>query len=137
MFNGISPNPGSLGKGGGIVLGSTAGAFFVGFVLATMTGGAGIVVLLGIGVVQAAWIVPLWRYYHRMGETQTVQGFIDCCRHRLHAECELLGARREVRLGHLAYCGMGIWIQHMFYRDGLEETVLGPLRRERMAVAGV
>src|SRR5580698_2023606 len=26
---------------------------------------------------------------------------------------------------------------NMFYRDGLEETVLGPLRRERMAVAGV
>jgi uncharacterized radical SAM superfamily Fe-S cluster-containing enzyme len=26
---------------------------------------------------------------------------------------------------------------NMFYRDGLEETVLGPLRRERMEVAGV
>jgi hypothetical protein len=26
---------------------------------------------------------------------------------------------------------------NLFYRDGLEETVLGPLRRERMAVAGV
>jgi uncharacterized radical SAM superfamily Fe-S cluster-containing enzyme len=26
---------------------------------------------------------------------------------------------------------------NMFYRDGLEETVLGPLRRERMAVPGV
>jgi uncharacterized radical SAM superfamily Fe-S cluster-containing enzyme len=26
---------------------------------------------------------------------------------------------------------------NMFYRDGLEETVLGPLRRERMEVASV
>ena len=73
MFKGMPPNPGSVGKGVGIVLGCTVGAFFVGIVLATLIGAA-VFLLLGIGIVQAAWVVPVWRYYRAMGETETVKG---------------------------------------------------------------
>jgi hypothetical protein len=76
MSDGIPPNPGSIWKGVGIVLGCTVGAFFLGLVLAGLTAAASAVALFGIGVVQAAWVVPLLRYYRRMRETETAKGLL-------------------------------------------------------------
>jgi hypothetical protein len=75
VFEGLPLDPGSVGKGVGIVLGCVVGAVFVGIMLATLLPAA-LVLLLGIGVVQAAWIVPIWRYYRNMGETETVKGLL-------------------------------------------------------------
>ena len=41
-----------------------------------LLGSIGLFVLGGIGVVQTAWIIPLWRYFRRMGETETVKGIL-------------------------------------------------------------
>ena len=74
MFSGIPPYLGSPGKGVAIVAGCTVGAFFVFFALAGLVGVGALIALGGIGVVQAAWIVPLWRYYRASGETETAKG---------------------------------------------------------------
>jgi hypothetical protein len=46
------------------------------FVSFAASNAAGLVVILGIGIVQAAWIVPLWLYYRRAGEMETVKGLL-------------------------------------------------------------
>lgn len=48
----------------------------MGFVLVGLIGTAVVAGLLGIGIVQAAWIIPLSYYYRRMGETQTTKGLL-------------------------------------------------------------
>lgn len=76
MLDGIGPYVGSVGKGVAIVLGSTVGAFFMGFLLASFWAPIGIALLLGVGVVQALWVVPLWLYYRRTSETETAKGML-------------------------------------------------------------
>jgi hypothetical protein len=58
-----------------IVLGCTVGALMAGGMLAVIAGPLALV-LLGIGVVQAAWIIPIWRYHRRIGETETAKGIL-------------------------------------------------------------
>jgi hypothetical protein len=36
----------------------------------------GPILMLGVGIVQAAWVVPLWLYYRRAGEKETVKGIL-------------------------------------------------------------
>ena len=64
----------AIGKGVGIALGFTGGAVVGGLMSLGTSSAAGLVVVLGVGVVQAAWIVPLWFHYRRAGETETVKG---------------------------------------------------------------
>jgi hypothetical protein len=63
-------------KGVIIAIGCTIAAFFGAGILAAFTRGVGFVVLLGIGVVQALWIVPIWRSFRKMGETETAKGIL-------------------------------------------------------------
>jgi hypothetical protein len=66
-----------VGKGVAIVLGLTVGGFILGGMLAaSLAGAVGFVVLLGIGVVQAAWIIPLWRHFRGRGESETAKGVL-------------------------------------------------------------
>jgi hypothetical protein len=69
---------GSVGKGVVLVLGLTFAAFVVGGSLLAMGPAAflGIAILLGIGGVQAAWIVPLWLHFRRTHETETAKGLL-------------------------------------------------------------
>jgi hypothetical protein len=64
--------------GTGVVIGLALpfGAIGVGLVSAAFTGGVTAIVLLGIGVLQAAWIVPLVRYYRTKGEAETAKGLL-------------------------------------------------------------
>jgi hypothetical protein len=64
-------------KGFAIVLGLTVGAFLAGLALATGPAQTLVVTLsMGIGAVQALWVVPVWRYYRAAGETETVKGIL-------------------------------------------------------------
>jgi hypothetical protein len=47
-----------------------------GGMLAAVAGALAFAVLLGIGVVQAAWVVPLWFHFRRIGETETAKGIL-------------------------------------------------------------
>jgi hypothetical protein len=76
VSDGIPPNLGSVGRGVLVGLGLTFGAIVVGLVSAAFTGGISAIVLLGIGVLQAAWIVPLVRSYRTKGETETAKGLL-------------------------------------------------------------
>jgi hypothetical protein len=75
-----SPHRGSVAKGAWLAVGAAIGA-----VVLILMGGdhwprnaQGVVLgaLLGIGAVQALWVVPLWLYYRRAGETETVRGIL-------------------------------------------------------------
>jgi hypothetical protein len=68
----IPTNPGSVGKGVVMVFGWSVLAVFFGFVVPVL----GSILLMGIGVVQAAWMIPIWRYYRRLGETETAKGVL-------------------------------------------------------------
>ena len=76
MSDKLQPGLGSVGTGVVIGLGLTFGAIVVGLVSAAFTGGITAIVLLGIGVLQAAWIVPLVRSYRTKGETETAKGLL-------------------------------------------------------------
>ncbi len=76
MSDDILPNRGSIGKGIGIVLGSTFVASFVLFGLTILTGVAVGVGFLGIGLLQTIWILPLWIYYHHRREAETCKGIL-------------------------------------------------------------
>jgi hypothetical protein len=67
-----------VGKGVLVVIGCTVGAIILGFGLAvgSLSGILGWVLLLGIGLVQAAWIVPLWLSFRRRRETETAKGVL-------------------------------------------------------------
>jgi hypothetical protein len=67
-----------IAKGVVIALGLTVAAFVMGGALLAMGPAApvGIAMMLGIGVVQAAWIVPLWIHYRRARETETAKGLL-------------------------------------------------------------
>ena len=74
MTDNLQPGLGSVGTGVVIGLGLTIGAIVVGLLFAGITGGVTAIVLLGIGILQAAWIVPLVRHHRTKGETETVKG---------------------------------------------------------------
>jgi hypothetical protein len=65
-----------VGTGVAIGLGLPLAAIVVGLVLAAVTGGLTAIALFGIGIVQAAWIVPFWRHYRAKGETETAKGLL-------------------------------------------------------------
>ena len=65
-----------IGKGVCIALGCAFSACLVAFASFAASNAAGLVVILGIGIVQAAWIVPLWLHYRRAGEAETAKGLI-------------------------------------------------------------
>ena len=65
-----------MGRGIAIGLGWSVLGVFVTGLLGGLTAGIALVLLLGIGIVQAAWIIPVWRYYRRIGETETAKGIL-------------------------------------------------------------
>lgn len=76
MSDSLQPGSGSVGTGVVIGLALTFGAIGVGVFSAAFTGGISAIVLLGIGVLQAAWIVPLVRHFRTKGETETAKGLL-------------------------------------------------------------
>jgi hypothetical protein len=76
----IPPNLGSVGKGVGISMGLTIAALVV-IGLLSIAGaraqfGGVFVLIFGIGIVQAAWIIPLWVHYDKVGESETAKGIL-------------------------------------------------------------
>lgn len=65
-----------MGKGVVIVLGCAVAGLAVSIAFDVASGGMGLALLLGIGVVQALWVVPLWRHYRKVGETETAKGIL-------------------------------------------------------------
>ena len=65
-----------MGRGIAIGLGWSVVGIFATCVLGGATAGIALVLLLGVGIVQAAWIVPVWRHYRRIGETETAKGVL-------------------------------------------------------------
>jgi hypothetical protein len=65
---------GSFWRGFLIAAAVTIGAVIVGAI--TLVAGIGIVILLGIGLVQLAWVLPMYFSYRRKGETQTANGVL-------------------------------------------------------------
>jgi len=76
VSEGVPPRPGSLGKGVVIVIGLTVAAFVVAGAMTVSMAVVGIVMIFGIGVVQAAWIIPIWLSYRKRGETETAKGML-------------------------------------------------------------
>lgn len=65
---------GSLGRGVLIGIGLTfAGLVVSGFLMMAMVG---FVLLLGIGLAQAIWIIPAFRHYRSRGEPETAKGIL-------------------------------------------------------------
>jgi hypothetical protein len=69
-----APDRGSLGKGVGLGVLFTVGGVIVSF--ATMIAGVGIFLLLGIGVVQALWMIPLYNNFDKKGAMETKKGIL-------------------------------------------------------------
>ncbi|HKE29508.1 MAG TPA: hypothetical protein VKB88_44465 [Bryobacteraceae bacterium] len=65
---------GSFWRGFLVAAAVTVGAVIFGAI--TLMAGIGIVILLGIGVVQLAWALPMYFSYRRRGETQTANGVL-------------------------------------------------------------
>ena len=65
---------GSILKGFGIAAAVNIGAVVMGVI--TIAAVIGIFVLLGIGLVQAAWIIPLVLHFRKMGKPETAKGVI-------------------------------------------------------------
>jgi membrane protein YdbS with pleckstrin-like domain len=91
----IPPDLGSPGKGVGVAVSFTLTVLLVAVsftltvllvvmlfaimlppTLKNVLGTLAAAALFGIGVVQAAWIVPLWRRYRAIGETETAKGLL-------------------------------------------------------------
>jgi hypothetical protein len=70
----VSEHGGSIGRGFGITAAITIGAVIFGGM--TIGVGIGAIILLGIGLVQLAWILPLFFSYRRKGETETAYGVL-------------------------------------------------------------
>jgi len=68
------PDPGSVGKGLGIGFGLTIAGGILGLVLLAVY--IGMVILLGIGLVQLCWIIPVSLSYKKRRETETVKGIL-------------------------------------------------------------
>ena len=65
-------NEGNLGKGFAIAAAINIGALLAG--LSMIFIGVGVVIIFGIGAVQALWIGPLYTTYRGKGETETAKG---------------------------------------------------------------
>ena len=65
---------GSFWAGFGLAALINIGAVVAGFV--TLVAGIGIVILLGLGLVQLAWIVPMYIRYRRQGKSQNALGVL-------------------------------------------------------------
>jgi hypothetical protein len=65
---------GSILKGFGIAAAVNIGAVILGVI--TIVAVVGIFLLLGIGLVQAAWIIPLILHFRKMGKPETAKGVI-------------------------------------------------------------
>jgi hypothetical protein len=65
---------GSLWAGFGLAALINVGAVAAGAL--TLMVGIGFVILLGLGVVQLLWIIPLYSKYNRQGKTQTALGVL-------------------------------------------------------------
>ncbi len=70
----VVPGKGSVVRGIAIAAGLNIGAAIVGAI--TMMIGIGFVILLGIGIVQLAWILPLYFSFRKRGETETAKGVL-------------------------------------------------------------
>lgn len=69
--------PGSVAKGVGIGVLLTVGSIGLGFGLnAAHVFGLSMIILFGIGVVQALWIVPAYVVYRRRDEKETAKGLL-------------------------------------------------------------
>lgn len=65
---------GSFLRGFGVTAGITIGAVIFGGL--TLWAGIGAIVLLGISLVQLAWVLPLYISYRRKGERDTANGVL-------------------------------------------------------------
>jgi hypothetical protein len=54
----------------------TAAAVFGGLLSFAASMSLGMIVVLGIGVVQVAWIVPMYLHFKRAGEMETAKGLL-------------------------------------------------------------
>jgi len=68
------PDRGSILKGFGIAAAVNVGAVIIGVI--TIAAVIGIFLLLGIGLIQAAWIIPLILHFRKMGKPETAKGII-------------------------------------------------------------
>jgi hypothetical protein len=67
-------DPGSIWQG--IALGGTWNICALGIGILTILIAIGAVVIAGFGIVQYAWISPLYLRYKRRGETETAKGIL-------------------------------------------------------------
>lgn len=65
---------GSVWLGFGMAAGINIAAVIVGGL--TLTMGVGLFILLGIGLVQAAWIIPMVESFRKSGQRETMKGII-------------------------------------------------------------
>jgi len=65
---------GSILRGFGIAAAVNVGAVILGAI--TIVAFVGIFLLLGIGLIQAAWIIPLIVHFRKMGKPETAKGVI-------------------------------------------------------------
>jgi hypothetical protein len=74
MSEGVRPYGGSVGKGFGFAAAMNVGGLVVSAL--TIVTGVGIFILLAFGLTQLLWLVPLYAYYKREGETETAKGVL-------------------------------------------------------------
>lgn len=76
MLEEKSADRGSIGVGIGLGIAITVLGIGLMIALAMLTKGVGVVLFLGIGVVQVLWMGPVCAYYFNKGETRTGQGLL-------------------------------------------------------------